>query len=673
MDLILTLGSSSILYGIVQNYFIHVVYWFFSSMGVFVAIWDKGDKISYRIHSHFDSPVEVFDFIVVGSGPSGAVVANRLSENPNSKVLLIEAGGEPTPWQMVPGLSPYMLHYDQIDWGHVTVPQQHACYGLKDRRSTWSQGKSLGGTSNLNFLVHLRGSPSDYDRWANITGDPSWTYENVLPYFRKSENFRREWFPGSEHVHGKGGPVSVEIPAYRPLADSFINAGKEFGYDHADLNGYYTQGFDYIHYAAHNGRRSAVFDAYIRRARRRPNLTIYKFTVANKILLHGHLNEAYGVEYSKLGRWGTAYATKEVIVSGGTVQTPKLLMLSGIGPADHLLSFGIKPKVNLPVGNNLQDHMSTYLGPFIMDAPGSFVFPRDVTIGALRDYALKGTGPLTTSSVAATAIYSSSYAYEHGESHWPDMQILLSIASIYTTFPRHLHKGFRVDEKLSYKYYKPSFNKDSFTMVVSVGRPLSRGYIRLKSANPKDEVLIDPRYYEREEDALRMIEGMKFATMLAENSQAFKEYGRVKLTSNPLPGCENVPYRSDSYWDCYMRTISITLHHSVGTASMGKYGSPHAVVDSQFRVIGTKGLRVVDASVIPEVPVSNIQAVCIMLGEKASDIIANAWLNDPLLGGFKKRSSKFKSGKKKPLLFRLDGITKVTANITEAGTTNSTL
>ncbi|CAG7718407.1 unnamed protein product [Allacma fusca] len=612
---------SNIRHAFPNMWFMRILYGVVAGLGVFLATWENGDRLMDKVKSKFGGRQDTFDFIVVGAGSAGAVVANRLSENPHWKVLLLEAGGEPAPFHSIPGFSLYLTNYKSTDWQHLTVPQENSFHGSPNRQALWSQGRSLGGTSNLNFLIHLRGSPADFDNWGNITGDPSWNYQNLLPYFKKSEDYRGEW--KNSKTHGTGGPIRIEVPSYHPLADYFVKAGAELGYPKTDLNGYYTEGFDTIHFPIKRGQRQAVYRSFIRPARRRRNLTIYKYSHVNKILING-LNQAYGVEYDRHGTRRQAMAKNEVIISAGTVQTPKILMLSGIGPCEHLRHLEIKCLADLPVGENLQDHVSVYLGPFIIDQPKSLLTDRDINPTAFSQFLFKGQGPLTTSTTQATGIFSSTLAKSKGEGHWPDLQSIFVPLGIHKNFGKDLAHAFGLRPEFTEPFYKSDVGKDAFTLLVSVGRPYSKGYIRLVNSDPYTRQIIDPKYYDHPADIARAIEVVKHQVRMIEETQSFKKL-QARMTDSVLPGCEHVPLRSDAYWDCFIRTYAVSLHHTIGTASMGRDNDPKAVVDTQLRVRGVFNLRVIDASVMPVIPVSSTQAACIMIGEKGADLIKNAW------------------------------------------------
>ncbi|CAG7730564.1 unnamed protein product [Allacma fusca] len=286
------------------------------------AVWDVEDK---------------FDFIIVGGGSAGAVVANRLSEN--SKVLLLEAGGEPHPLHRIPLLSLFLVQLPYADWGYYTTPQKNCCLAMKSNSCSWPRGKALGGSSNLNFMVYIRGHKNDFENWANITGDPRWRYENVLRFFKKSENYHGEW--DTEHYHSHEGYLNVEQPAYKGMSDIYCRASEEIGIPRRDLNAEYSEGCSPVYNTQKNGRRHDTCNAFLEPVRHRTNLVIRKYSQATKVLFDGPNNRAVGVAYVRHGKKQIAYASKEVILSAGALNSPQILMLSGIGPREHLQEHGI--------------------------------------------------------------------------------------------------------------------------------------------------------------------------------------------------------------------------------------------------------------------------------------------------------------------------------------------
>ncbi|CAL8070241.1 unnamed protein product [Orchesella dallaii] len=479
------------------------------------------------------------------------------------------------------------------------------------------------GTSNLNFLIQSRGNPKDFDNWANITGDPSWSYENLLPYFRKTEDFHGIW--ENARTHGKGGPVRISLPEYTGMGDLYVKAAGELGYPRQDLNGYYTEGFDTIYYPLKDGKRFGVYGAFIEEAtvNLEKRITTRQFAQVKRILIDAD-KRAYGVEYDWHGKTEVAYAAKEVIISAGAMISPQLLMLSGIGPKNHLEELGIQVLSDLPVGNNLQDHISAYLGPFFVNKPIAFSIERDITSVNIANFVVQGRGILTTSGTQAMGFFASKVAKARGQTDWPDIQIILAGVSIGKNFAADFARGFGVRKRTLERYWAHAVGKDSFLQIVSLGRPNAKGTIRLQNTDYQTQPLIDPNYLDNQEDLDILVEGIKKAVDIVEKTRTF---GKVKghFTEIPFPGCENIPFRSDKYWECYATRFSVTLHHIVGSCSMGRNDSKDAVVDTQLRVIGIDGLRVIDASVMPSVIVGNTNAPTIMVGEKGADMILQTY------------------------------------------------
>lgn len=421
--------------------------------------------------------------------------------------------------------------------------------------------------------------------------------------------------------HGFGGPLRVETPAYVGMGPEFVRAGQELGYSQCDLNAPFTEGFDILRYPIKYGLRQATHKAFIEPIRRiRRNLVIRKFAHVNRVLFK-YGNVAYGVEYHRHGETRQAFASKEVILSAGTVNTAKLLMLSGIGPRDHLQELGIPVIQNLPVGQNLQDHVAAYMGPFFINKQRAILLDRDLTPSAFVQWFLGGTGILSTTGCHATGIISSSLAKARGEGNWPDIQFFLFGFSVFKTFADTFAAGFGLTLDEQRKFWEHAINKESFLVAVSGARPYSRGYVKLGGSSPYDAPIIDPKYFTDpgDQDLLSIVEGVKVLMLLTENTTALGWELGARYTDQRLPGCEHLEFRSDHYWECYVRRYTVTLHHPVGTASLG------SVVDTQLRVFGTTGLRVVDASIQPVLVVTNTQASTIMIGEKGSDMILQFW------------------------------------------------
>ncbi|ODM99988.1 Glucose dehydrogenase [FAD, quinone] [Orchesella cincta] len=640
-----------------QNlFFTPILYGVIASLAVFSTVWDNGDRFKDQLTDRFRSQDDTFDFVIVGGGSAGAVLANRLSEF--HTVLLLEAGGESHPFQAIPGLSIFLSKQPGTDWMHKSVTQSKSCFACRHKVSKtvendaqcsitrqrqlaisknkyiFSQGKNLGGTGNLNYLMHLRGNPLDFDNWATITGDPTWGYDGVLPYFIRSEHFVGE--TTDKNAHGYGGPLQIQIPDCVGLAEEWNRAGVEMGYPHIDLNGRHTEGFDTVFYPIKTGVRQATYRSYIQPARNRPSLLIRKFAHVNKVILirEGKTSEATGVEYDRHGHRKFAFANKEVILSAGSLQSPKLLILSGIGQQEHLKALRIPAKSILPVGKNLQDHFSTLLGPFYINKARTISFDRDIDKQSFVNFASNGKGPLTTSGFQAAAVLASTLAKAQGQGGWPDLQLTLFGLTPHRMFYSDIGHAFGIREDILRRYYGDATGKENaFFIMVTLTRPLSKGDICVAANNPYKPAVIRPSYVcdDLGHDIKVLTEGIHRALYLAENTTTFQAL-ETTYSHKCFPGCENVPFRSEAYWECYIRSFSIANGDHVGTCAMGKVGSPYAVVDPELRVQGIDRLRVVDASVMPTIVGVPTQASTIMIAEKGAALILNRWKDEVKVG-----------------------------------------
>lgn len=518
----------------------------------------------------------MYDYVIVGAGSAGCVLANRLTEDPQTTVLLLEAGGPDDAQEIHIPIAFSKLFQSALDWTYYTEPEPQ----LLNRKLYWPRGKMLGGSSSLNAMIYIRGNRYDYDLWRKL-GNQGWGYDDVLPYFKKAENEEH----GSSDYHGTGGPLNVmDRPHTGPLSHAFVEAGVELGYPaNDDFNGPSQEGFGVYQVTQKMGRRHSAAVGYLHPALTRPNLTIETHALASRLLFEG--SRAVGIAYLKDGVEQEARVNKEVILSGGAVNSPQLLLLSGVGPADQLRALGIPVVADLPgVGENLQDH------PFVSVCFASTqpVSLQGVeTMENLQEYMQFQRGPLTSNIAESGAFLKTS-----PDQPEPDLQY--HFAPVY-----YINHGFTTPEGHGY------------TIGPTLVTPRSRGRITLHSTDPSQHPAIFANYLSDEADMRVLVEGVKLARKLAQ-TKAFAPFHDVET----LPG----PHvQSDEDIIAYIRSTAETLYHPVGTCKMGN--DPLAVVDEQLRVRGLEGVRVVDASVMPTVVNGNTNAPTIMIGEKAADLI----------------------------------------------------
>jgi 4-pyridoxate dehydrogenase len=531
---------------------------------------------------------ECYDYVIVGAGSAGCVLASRLSEDPNVSVLLLEAGHwDRSRWIHLPIGLGRILQRRLFDWGYASEPQNN----LNGRQLPCLRGKVLGGTSSINSMTYVRGNRGDYDRWA-ANGLSEWSYEKVLPYFKKLES----WEGGASEFRGADGPVRVQKSRYSdPLVDAYLAAATEHGYPiNVDYNGASQEGFSLIQSMIRNGRRVSAATAYLRPALSRRNLKLRVLAQATRVVFEGQ--RAIGIEYVSDGKTGAVRAQREIILSGGAINSPQLLLLSGIGPADELAQLSIPVKHDSPgVGRNLQDH-----------------------IAAGISYQREGVGPVVRNlrldriaiAMLQANLFGTGFAAE--------------LPSRWTAFVKTRPDLERPDIQLQFRAgpldarpYLPPFRKafdDGFTCRAVVLRPRSRGTVTLASSNPLHSAKIQFNAMSDPKDWAALRAGLRIVRKLGQTS-AVRPFVQQEL----VPGAGRI---SDADLDEHIRSTATGADHPLGTCRMGPDSDPLAVVDAKLRVRGVKDLRVVDASVMPDLTRGNIVAPIYMIAERAAELIA---------------------------------------------------
>lgn len=518
----------------------------------------------------------MYDYIIVGAGSAGCVLASRLSEDPKIKVLLLEAGGPDKRKECHIPVAFSKVFKTPCDWAYYTEPESH----LGNRNLYWPRGKMLGGSSSMNAMIYIRGHRSDYDHWRDL-GNQGWSYNQVLPYFKRSEKQQN----GASAYHGVSGPLTVSnLRSPNPLSHAFIEAAQQCGFQrNDDFNAESQEGFGFYQVTQCGGKRCSAADAFLRPAMSRPNLQV-KTGVQVFDIIFEH-KRAIAVSFQEGNGSKQEHAQREIILCAGAIGSPQLLMLAGIGPAERLRTLGIPVLLDLPgVGGNLQDHPAV---PIAYQCTQPISLLNAETLSALARYMIFKDGVLTSNVAEAGG-----FIRIRNDSPAPDLQF-------------HFGPGYYVD----HGFQKSKHH--AFTLGPTLIHPRSRGRIRLRSSNPLDSPLIEANYFCDPQDLDLMLDGVKLARRIA-SAAAFEKYRGPEMLPGP-DAKEEIALRH------HIEKYAATLYHPVGTCKMGN--DALAVVDSELRVHGVQGLRVVDASIMPVITGGNTNAPTTMIAEKAADLI----------------------------------------------------
>lgn len=562
-----------------------------------------------------------FDFIIVGAGTAGSVLANRLTEVKNWKVLLIEAGENPSYLNEIPALFAAQYNTPQ-DYAYEVEPEKFACLSSNNGKCKWPRGKTLGGSSALNAMLHVFGNDRDYNSWSE-NGNKGWSHDEILPYFRKSitcgHSENNEW----RRKYCGNGPMNIRYfnSTYPVLDQVILDGARDLNLPILDaINGDQYIGYGRCQVTVDKGRRNNVAKAFLSPIKDRSNLHVMKSTRADTIILEN--GRAVGVRVTlKNGKSIDVKASKEVIVSAGSINTAQLLMLSGIGPEQHLREIGIPSVVDLPVGNNLQDHIDWYgvlLG--FKNESATPPLPTQVLDDAYK-YLIYNEGPLASS---AGHDINGFVDVHDPTAKYPNIQIIHFYISQWRVDVVHmLLSGLSLNKEIIDKVSQLVMEMNIIYTLPILLNPKSRGEIRLRSKDPAEHVKIHANYYTKPEDQETMLKSVDFIKKMLK-TETFKRQG-ISLQPIDIADCRDTELGSKEYWACNLRHTSSTLFHPVGTAKMGPRSDPTSVVDPRLKVHGVERLRVIDASIMPKITSGNTNAPTMLIAEKGADLIKEDW------------------------------------------------
>lgn len=562
-----------------------------------------------------------YDFIIIGAGTAGCVLANRLTEISEWKVLLIEAGNNENYIMDIPILANY-LQFTTANWAFKTEPSQKYCAGFDKQQCHWPRGKVIGGSSVLNYMIYTRGTPDDYNGWASM-GNKGWAWKDVLPYFKKIENYHIPQFDDPNY-HGHNGNLNIEYAPYRTTkGKAWVKAAEQLGFKYGDHNGKDYSGVSFLQLSMKNGTRHSASRAYLHPIKKRNNLHLSKESMVTKLIFDDTQTQVIGVELEKFGLKLKILAKKEVILSAGALNSPQLLMVSGIGPKEHLESLNIKVVKDLPVGYNLMDHIAAGGLQFLVKSQPLSLNTEYILshLELVFKWMKTHKGPLSVPGGCEALVFMD-LKDKFNSTGWPDLELLF-ISGGLNSDP-FLRRNFNFDEKIFADTYGPLGKSETFMVFPMLMRPKSKGRVMLRNKNPKIHPVLIPNYFEYEEDLQKIVEGIKVSIEIA-RQPALRKLG-TKLYDVPIEEClKHGPFGSDEYFKCQTQMFTFTIYHQSGTCKMGTENDPTSVVDPRLRVHGISSLRVIDASIMPEIVSVHTNAPVYMIAEKGADMIKQDW------------------------------------------------
>ncbi|XP_014203780.1 glucose dehydrogenase [FAD, quinone]-like [Copidosoma floridanum] len=562
-----------------------------------------------------------FDFIVAGGGSAGSVLANRLTENPNWRVLLVERGDDPSITSDIPGLLLTLQHTPE-DYDYKVETNKYSCLGMRNKSCAWPTGKALGGSSVINAMIYIRGNKQDFDVWKD-QGNDGWGYEDVLPYFLKIENFHPEVVAKYGGTFGTGGPLTLRPYNYSVSGaqDLLLEAAKELGIPVLDMfNKEENIGFGKAYGALENGVRQNDAKAYLNPIRDRSNLYVMKSARVDSVVMSG--KRATGVKVTlKSERQVELKAKKEVIVSSGALASPHILMLSGIGPREELERHNVELVVDLPVGKHLQNHL-LWMGVYLtfLNKSTQASNSQERILDWTYEYLLHRKGELSTAGgvdiLGFVNTKDPNAKYPNLQFHFvpvPQNQPMKTVA---------LGRAFNFADDLIAEMVELNSKCDSIIVGTTLLHPKTEAQLKLRSTSPEDQIEIHATYLDNQEDIDQMLEGLDIARDLLK-TKPFKDLD-AKLHRFNIADCAAYPTDSREYWECNMRHTTATVYHPTGSCKMGP-NRKDSVVDIKLKVHGVEGLRVIDASIMPEITSGNTHAPVLMIAEKGADMIKKEW------------------------------------------------